>query len=240
MFRSSNAVSPNKGANKGLWLIPVLAGLLPIIAVHLAYGINILWGDAEPCITYWTGCVSISMAVRSGPGLVLFQLLITAAAVAMALAWVFINRWLLARQLINTKTGRQLLWLGVLGAVFLILYALNLGNRSEFYDFLRRYGVIIYFGCTALAQLVLAGKLWPQRRLASLAASHGIIAWLVSLVSLIWLLGIAFIFKRLVISNPVMLDRLERNLEWSMALLMSFAFILLGWLIHSNRATNEG
>jgi len=213
------------------WLAPLLAGLLPIVAAHLAYAVNIQWGDAEPCITYWAGCVSISMAVRTGPGLSVFQLMIVPGAAAMALTWVTTSRWSLAQKLITPRTARGMLWLGILGAIFLVIYSLNLGRRTEFYELLRRYGVIIYFSFTALAQLLLAGKLWVARRSPCLRNSRDILFWFVTLVSLVWLFGISFTSKRLVISNPYMLDRLERSLEWSMALLMSVAFLLLGWLI---------
>lgn len=45
--------------------------------------------------------------------------------------------------------------LGIIGAVFLVLYVTALGNEGEWYSWQRRYGVTLYFGGTSLAQLLL-------------------------------------------------------------------------------------
>ena len=62
------------------------AGLLPVLAVNLAYLINVTSG-ADLCFPYLEGCQSVSRGLRSGPGLWLFKLLALPCAVFMMLAW---------------------------------------------------------------------------------------------------------------------------------------------------------
>ena len=59
------------------------AGLLPIVAVHFAYWLNLQHG-LEGCNPYWDGCLSVSRAVRSGPGLAWFKALSVPMAGLMA------------------------------------------------------------------------------------------------------------------------------------------------------------
>ena len=49
--------------------------------------------------------------------------------------------------------------LGVTGALFMVLYVVFLGTDGTAYEFMRRYGVTVYFSFTALAQLLLAARL---------------------------------------------------------------------------------
>ena len=55
---------------KRLPAIVLMAGAMPILAVHLAYGLNIKAG-LEGCNPYWEGCISVSRAASSGPGRVI-------------------------------------------------------------------------------------------------------------------------------------------------------------------------
>ena len=48
-----------------------------------------------------------------------------------------------------------MLAIGVVGAVALILYATFLGSEGDFERAMRRYGTVVYFGFTYLAQLLL-------------------------------------------------------------------------------------
>ena len=67
--------------------ILLLAGLLPILAAHAAYLLNIYAGsELDPryiCQPYLEGCVSISRAARSGPGLLLFKSVMLPCAVLL-------------------------------------------------------------------------------------------------------------------------------------------------------------
>ena len=212
----------------------MLAGLVPVVAVHAAYLLNIR-ADAglAPeflCMPYIDGCVSISRAARSGPGLVLFRWLMLPTAVLLALCWRDVHAWLRQLQAGTLVRRRWIAGLGIAGAVFLVLYVTALGQDTEWYRWQRRYGVIVYFGGTALAQLLLAWVLWPQRRDLCAGRLQRPIAWLFGLVCLQWVLGVFSSVKRFIFADPEFVDRLENLTEWWFALPMSLAFVVIARL----------
>jgi hypothetical protein len=211
-----------------------LAGLLPILAAHLAYLMNIWAGTHLAsefiCIPYLDGCVSISRAARSGPGLHLFRSLMLPSAVLLLLSWEFVREWLRG---MSACTGRRAWLIGGLGAVgafFLVFYATWLGTEGEWYRWLRRYGVIFYFAGTALAQLLLIWVLWPQRMQLAGGRLVPPITALTALVSLQWALGVFSSIKRLIFDDPQLVDRIENIIEWCYALPMATAFIVIAWM----------
>ncbi|MDT8319363.1 MAG: hypothetical protein RQ826_02425 [Xanthomonadales bacterium] len=215
-------------------LVALLCGLLPFAGVHLAYLINL--SDAAAlrpefhCMPYWEGCVSISRAARSGEGLHLFRALVLPAAALMVLTWLYTGRWL---QLLLPKKTRQAGLIGAMGAIgalFLIVYASWLGTDGPWYGWLRRYGVIFYFGLTALAQLLLLNTLWPSRKILLDGLLQPALRLLFTLVALQWAGGVFSSLKRLLLSDPLLIDRLENTIEWSFALSMSAGFLAIGWL----------
>lgn len=214
--------------------VAALAGLLPIAAAHAAYLLNIQAADdlaAEfICMPYLDGCVSISRAARSGPGLQLFRWLMLPSAALLLLSWEFARRWLADLQACTDWRGWLIAGLGAIGALFLVLYVTALGMEDDWYRWQRRYGVIFYFGGTALAQLLLLWVLWPARRRLAAGRLARPIALLAALVGLQWMLGVFSSVKRLVFADPDFIDRLENVLEWWYALPMTTAFLALAWM----------
>jgi len=219
--------------------IALLAGLLPILAAHGAYLLNVLVGtDIAPefvCMPYLDGCVSISRAARSGPGLLFFRALMLPDVLLLLLTWEYLRRWLLDLDACSSKRAWTLAILGMVGAVFLVFYVTSLGSEGEWYRWQRRYGVTFYFGGTALAQLLLVAVLWPKRhRLAEGRLLHPINA-LMALISVQWTLGVFSAFKRLLFDDPDFIDRLENVIEWWYALPMATGFIVIAWLFAGSR-----
>lgn len=212
----------------------VLAGLLPIVAATAAYLLNLRYGQQlEPrfvCFPFTDGCVSISRAVRSGPGLHLFRAVMLPVAVLMFVTWASLGAWLAAQGLGNARRRRWLVGLGAVGAVFLVVYATWLGTDGEWYGWLRRYGVTVYFGATALAQLLLLWILWPRRREVAGGRLAGPVAWLAALVGAQWVLGVFSSLKRLLFDDPVLIDRIENVVEWWFAVPMVLAFLAIALL----------
>ncbi len=134
-------------------LIAVLAGLVPILAVHAAYLISIQEGFSPACFPYIEGCTSISAAARNGNALFLFRGLIIPSAIVLVLYWRLMQLWLCALDNHN-QSHRALLLLGTTGSLFLILYADYLGSSGETYRWMRRYGIFMFFGLTPIAQLL--------------------------------------------------------------------------------------
>jgi hypothetical protein len=182
------------------------------------------------CIPYIDGCVSISRAARSGPGLLLFKVLMLWASLLLVLSWKYVRDWLLELRACSQKRAWVLSILGTIGALFLVFYVTALGNEDEWYRWQRRYGVIFYFGGTALAQLLLVWVLWPLRGLVADGRATGSIATLTALVTLQWALGVFSSVKRLIFDDPEIIDRIENIIEWCYALPMAAGFIAIAWL----------
>jgi hypothetical protein len=209
--------------------------LLPIIAAHAAYLMNIFSGAdlsvQYQCMPYLDGCVSISRAARSGPGLHLFRAIMLPSAALLLLSWELVREWLLGLAACGRKRTWTIAGLGMLGAFFLVFYATWLGTDGDWYRWLRRYGVVFYFGGTALAQLLLVWVLWPQRRQLASGRLARPIAVLTALVTLQWTLGVFSAFKRLIFDDRELIDRLENIIEWCYALPMATSFIVIAWML---------
>lgn len=216
------------------WQVAALAGLLPVMAVNLAFVVNMGVG-MEGCFPYWEGCMSVSRGVRSGPGLVLFRILVLPGALVMALCWRRVGAWLGQVAETSLRRKRTIVWLGVIGAAFLLVYAAALGTEGELYKWMRRYGVVFYFGLTGLAQLFLVAVLWKQRRNIRAGRLHAQIAGFCGIVVLSWALGVASALKRKLIEDPAFLDRVENALEWNFALALSLAFVALAWVFRTDQ-----
>lgn len=218
------------------WL-PVLGGLVPVLATHVALALNLAVPPAEGlaaefrCLPYWDGCVSISRAVRTGPGLSVFRALMLPTAAVLALTWWLVGRWLGLLRPDAARYARVIGGMGLVGASFLVLYVGWLGTEGEFYGWLRRYGVTVYFGLTALAQLLLVHALWPLRRDPAWRRLRGPVRMLFTLVAVQWLGGVLSVAKRLLLDDPVLVDRLENVIEWWFALALSAAFLALAELM---------
>ena len=221
------------------WLA-LLCGIVPIAATHGALLMNLLSpGDALAetfrCMPYWEGCVSVSRAVRSGPGLQLFRATMLPMAAVLALTWICVAPWLAGlRPGIGTR-ARRIAVIGVIGSLFLILYVAALGTEGPWYSWMRRYGVVMYFGLTALSQLLLVHALWPLRHQPQQRRLHGPIRALFALVCVQWLGGVASVAKRILLTEPELVDRLENIIEWWFALALSAAFIVIAELIRRSR-----
>lgn len=223
----------------------LLSGMLPIIATHAAWLLNLFspgeaLGEAFRCVPYWDGCVSISRAVRSGPGLLLFRALMLPAAAVLVLTWIAAGLWLSQLRPDAATAARRLAAMGVIGALFLVLYVSALGTEGAWYGWMRRYGVVVYFGLTALAQLLLAHALWPLGEDARWHFLRGPLRGFFALVCIEWLGGVASIAKRLVLSDAGIIDQVENIIEWWFALALSAAFVALAVLMRGSGYRSSG
>ena len=201
-----------------LWPLPLLIAVLFLVAAHAAYLLSIQAGHVPACMPYVDGCVSISRAARHGLGNHLFRLLVIPCAVLHALVWWLARYWL--------QGGRLMLALGAMSAMALAVYATFLGTEGEAYRFLRRYGVVVYFGFGYLAQLALM-----QRAARRGALPAGVIAALSWIAVAMLGLGLANVVAGLAVPDPAAKDRCENVFEWWLGLLMVgwYAVLALGW-----------
>lgn len=205
--------------------IPWLVFWVPVIAVHGAYGIGWWEGVAYQCNPYIQGCTTISRAAREGNAIYFFRALMMPLAAVLVLYWYMQSMWL---QRMTGKSHWLIFILGSIGALFLILYVDFLGTDGDFNRFLRRYGVIFYFGLTVLAQVMsisvlhkVRSKLEPAiQRYMQLQLALIMLCWVLAMGNLV-IKGIGFSWA----------DMMENNIEWFFALCMSlhFPFVALMW-----------
>lgn len=212
-------------------IIAIACGVVPMAIVHFAYWLNIQAGvalDAEfVCNPYLEGCVSTSRGVRSGPGLVWFKAVMLPVAILLVVTWRALADWMAGLSTEMPRVRRWTLRLGIGGAIALVFYVIYLGTEGPVYSWLRRYGIIFFFGFTALAQLVAARFVWGVFP----AGAPRTAAAFLAVVTLQWGIGVFSAIKRLIFENPHFLDRLENVTEWFMIAAMSLGFVLLGLLL---------
>lgn len=194
-------------------------GILPLLAGHLAYLISAGEGRVPWCLPYWDGCTSISRAARHGSASWLFKGMMLPVAVLMMLFWQRMAAWLEG----VTPQARRRRWsmrfVGIVGAAFLILYLVFLGAEGEASQWLRRYGITVYFAFTVLAQMLFASQLPPARGQLALQRS------LVALCAALLLLGLASLPLQHFVADR---GAAVNAIEWWYALLMTSFFPLAG------------
>lgn len=197
-----------------LWPLPLAIAALFTVAAHVALWLSIRDGWIGGCIPYVEGCTSISRAARHGLGNHVFRLLVLPCALLVGLHWWLAARWL--------GTGhRDVAWLGAVAAVALAVYATFLGTEGETYRFLRRYGVVCFFGFGYLAQL---------RFLRGVRGHAGAGTRLVAammLVSVLMLgLGLGNVAAGVLVADDGLQDRIENALEWHLGWLLAAWYLL--------------
>jgi hypothetical protein len=138
--------------------IALVSWLVPSAAVLITYWISASLGEVPTCIPFLEGCTSISGAARRDPSIHLFRALMLPTATVIGAYWLLVRAWL--RHLGDSgQSGNWIAVLGLVGALFLVLYIVFLGTDGRAYELMRRYGVTVFFAFTALAQLVLSARL---------------------------------------------------------------------------------
>ncbi|HEY2926836.1 hypothetical protein [Piscinibacter sp.] len=212
------------------WPLPLLAGLLPLVATLVAYTLSVRLGLVEACNPFIDGCVSISRAARFDLPNHLFQALLLPAAALQALCWLLCGAWLRTLGAAPTRKLRALPWLGLAAALFLVLYGTFLGTEGEAYRWMRRYGVVLYFGGTCIAMLIVSGA---TQGLA-LQTRH-VARALLALCAALPLLGLANAFAPLLHVDGEARAALQNSTEWWGGLIFTLFFVAIAWLWRATR-----
>lgn len=204
-----------------LRLLPLVTGLLPIFGIHASYLIAILSARVPACLPYFTGCTSISATGRYPPASYLFKAIMLPEAVLLMAYWICCSGWLLA---LETASGRRrhrgtprLALLGCAGAFALILYVTFLGTHEAFYEFMRRFGIYLFFLLTLLAQLDLSLRWRHYVTVSGRQTLQYLSRILLVLVVLPIILGGLNLTLKALLADP---DPTENAIEWIVALLM--------------------
>lgn len=207
-----------------LWPLPFAIAAVMTIAAHAAWWLSVRDGHVPMCIPYLEGCTSISRAARHGLGNHVFRLLMLPCALLQGLHWWTTRRWLQLHAP-GHGAGASLVALGAGAAIALAVYATFLGSEGGIYRFLRRYGVVVYFACTYLAQLAF---LRQARRLDLVDATIG--GWMLWVCIAMLALGLGSTAASALIVSAEWKDRVENALEWDLGALLVVWFALQGWL----------
>jgi hypothetical protein len=208
-----------------VWL-PFLGGLLPLVGTLVALTLSQQMALIPVCNPLIDGCVSISRAARYDLPNYLFRALLLPAAVLQALTWWFAAQWL-RQHGARERLLAWLPWVGVTAACFLVLYGTFLGTEGEAYRWMRRYGVIVYFGCTCLAMVISAGLM--QRHLHAHPVLRLPARLLLALTYALPLMGLVTALRPLYLPDGNSGDVVENVMEWWAGVIFTLFFLVLAW-----------
>lgn len=213
-----------------LWPLPLLAGLLPAIAALGALWLSIALEIIPACNPLLDGCVSISRAARHDLPNHVFRAFVLPAAVLQAATWTLCASWLARTGSDSRATLCVLPWLGLFVGISLVIYGTFLGTEGQVYRWLRRYGVIAYFGISYLNMLLVSAALWRAARAGAVKPPAQLHRWLILLCVLTLAIALAEVFVPPWLDDPDFKDRLENIIEWYVALALTLFFAALAWL----------
>lgn len=206
--------------------IALVSWLVPSAAVLITYWISASLGEVPTCIPFLEGCTSISGSARRDPSIHVFRAMMLPTATVIGAYWLLVRSWL--RHLGDPGRSRDwIMALGLVGALFMVLYIVFLGTDGRAYELMRRYGVTVYFAFTALAQLVLATRLYRLPAATKLQVGPGIIGTKVGFGAAMLALGLLNIPA----ANFLPDLPLDNVIAWNFALLMHgyFGLTAIAW-----------
>lgn len=209
-----------------LRIVPLLTGILPIVAINVCYVIAVQAEHVAYCIPYLEGCTSVSSTGRSPPQSYVFKAVMLPNAIMLMVYWVLCVAWLRSLDKAagrDAGSGMAIGILGVISAVCLILYVTFLGTEEPFYRFMRRFGVYVYFAFSVFAQLILAIKVLPFALDRKDNVLLGITKVQLVLAIVPFLLGALNLLLKETLENS---DPAENMIEWNYSLLMQLYFVL--------------
>ncbi|MEM7083253.1 MAG: hypothetical protein AAF465_11015 [Pseudomonadota bacterium] len=202
--------------------LPLLVFLLPVVSINAAYLTASVLDHIPLCVPYFSGCTSISSAGRVMPQKGIFLLGMIPAAILTMQLWLTSEGWLTGNQ--QLVPSRGLAFTGALASFCLLVYVTTLGIPGDVYRLFRKFGVLLYFGCTFIAQLLLIRQLKAHN---SAYENHDKLAKRLTLFCVgILLCGIVIVPISLV-EDPIKQKQMENIVEWNYALLLHVYYLLL-------------
>lgn len=200
--------------------VAIAAWVLAWVGPLAAYLLSANGGYVDWCVPHLTGCDSISASGRHGWGFFVFKATMLPVAGFTFIYWVLCLRWL---ELVAepNRIDQVIFSLGMIGTAFLVLYVTFLGSDGDTYRALRRYGTVVYFGFTYLAQLLFA------RRIVQSNIKSRIVMWKYGLAIFMLVTGLVFATAANFFEDD---DFLQNISEWNCASALT-AFPLLTWLL---------
>jgi len=203
--------------------LALIITILPLFISNVFYLLSAYEGFIPWCIPYIDVCTTISKAARSDNSIFIFRATMIAYGVLLIVFWIYVREWLDQLYGNTTKVARIILWLGVIGAIFFIVYIDFLGTTGEVNRFMRRYGILIYFVCTPIAQILLFREHYHIfHSLHKGTVSSRVLQYQLIIIVLMLVIGII----RGVLDNMYIKTYESENIvEWNIALLMQLYFL---------------
>jgi len=203
-------------------LLAIIITLLPLFATNTVYLLSAYEGNVPWCNPYIDGCTTISQAARSGNSIYIYRATMFAYSVLLILFWVYIRQWL--GQILHevTKLSSSIMWLGIIGALFLMVYIDFLGATGEINRFMRRYGIMVFFTFTPLAQILLLKLHYKSLSTpASVNMKRPILQFQLYVLLIMALIGIVSIILEVA---QLKTDQSENVVEWVFAFFLNLYF----------------
>ena len=197
--------------------------ILPLLISNAVYLLSAYEEHIPWCIPYIDGCTTISRAARSGNSIYLFRPTMIAYAVLLIWFWIITKQWLHQLYGHTTRAAHIITWLGIIGAIFLLIYIDFLGTTGEVNRFMRRHGIMVFFTFTPLAQLLLLNQ--HYKSLSFLAEKNTLLPALkyqLIVLILMLMIGIASIVLDIA---QIKTDQIENIVEWNFSLLLNMYFL---------------
>lgn len=227
MIDQLGADPPPHRRGSALWPLALGAGLLPLVATLLAFQLSARLELIPSCNPFFDGCASISRAARHDAPNAIFRAMVAPAAVLQAACWLLCPAWLRSLRAPRERWLSAVPWLGVLAGACMLLYVTALGVDGPWYRFMRRYGVVFYFGFTCIDMLIVSGQM--HRLGVDRRVQRGPARALLALCAALPLLGLVYVFGALALDGPEARDALENITEWWAGAIFTLFFLALAW-----------
>lgn len=187
----------------------LLISFLPFVAIHLSLYLSFQDGLLISCNPYVEGCYSISKVARQPSSIIFFKVTLSISALLLFFIW---------EKIFKSDLYKTHIFFGKLGSISLIIYIIALGNDGFLYEFMRRFGVFIFYMITLYLQWIYT---FAQTKLLVLS-THRVLF----LKILAYLQIMIFIFSLpffLIIKND---GYIENIIEWWVSLTITIWFFI--------------
>lgn len=221
----------NAGKTNQLWPLALLTAVLPLVTINASYLLAVYMEHLPACITYISGCTTVSSTGRMAPESMLFRAGMIPTAVLIVLVWNHCSR-LLETSPHFDKRIISLRLLAIIAAASLTLYAVTLGFSGDFYRSVRRTGINGFAICNYSAQVLF---IVYYRRLR-IPETQKILRWLIVVCAMLPVMAIVGeVIKAL--GGPR--HPVNNMLAWNAFVLLSIYFAGIARLWHRHRFATE-
>jgi hypothetical protein len=147
-------------------------------------------------------------------------------SVLLCVYWVLNTAWLRAMDSATDRSAirhNAISVFGIAGASSLVVYVSFLGTSEPFYEFMRRFGVYLYFLFSVIAQLLLAIATMRISRRSGNDSLRGVALAQLFLSISPFAIGILNLVLKATLEDS---DQAENVIEWIFALMMQLYFLL--------------